>query len=163
MKAGVSEKISAWSFNLLLALSAVVLVLFFFVGFDNVETIAGNTYTSPENLDALLYLMYALVAVCILLMVVFVVIQFFATLKTEPKAAIKSLGYILAIVALFGVSYAISDDSTMIINGTAFDDKNMIVLTDVCIYVQYVLMFVTVLCTIISLVGIFKVFNKVKA
>ena len=163
MKAGISEKISTWTFYALMAISAVVLVLFFFIGFDNVTTISGNTYTDPENLDVLMYWMYTLVAACVIFVAAFVIIQFFATLKSEPKAALKSLLSIVLLAALFGGAYAASDDSTMIINGSAFDDKGKIILTDVCIYVQYVLVLVTVICTIVSLLGLLKFVNKVKA
>lgn len=163
MKAGIADKLSTYIFYALIAVTAVVLVLFYFVGYDNMSQVAAGMVTDPQNLDLLMYWMYALLVICIVCVVLFVLAQFFATLKTDPKSALKGLISIALFAALFGGAYAIADDSTMTINGSAFDDKGKLVLTDVFIYVQYVLLSVTILCTIVSLLGVFKASNKIKA
>lgn len=163
MKAGVSEKISTWIFYVLMAVSAVVLVLFYFVGYDNMTQVAAGMVKDPENLDILMYWMYLLLAVSIVCVVLFALLQFLATLKSDPKSALKGLLSLVLLVALFGGAYSLADDSTMIIAGSAFEDRPKLILTDVCIYVQYVLLAVTVLCTVVSLLGVFKASNKIKA
>lgn len=163
MKAGIESKISTWTFAALMVVSAVVLFMFFCVGWDNYEMMAAGSTRSPENTDMLLWWMYILTAVCSGCMVVFLLWQFFATLKTNPRGAFKGLLYLVFLVALVGVSYSLADDSALLINGNIFNNAGTLVFTDVCIYVQYVLLFVTTLCTIVSLCGVFKSVNKVKA
>lgn len=163
MNADISEKISKWIFGVMMVLSAVVLVMFYCVGFDGMTTIAGQAYTDPANLDLLMYWMYVLVAVGIACVVIFTFLQFCAQLKNDPKSALKSLGAVVLLVALFGVAYSLADDSNMVINGKAYDVKFDLILSDVFIYVQYVLVVVTILCTLVSLLGVFKSLNKIKA
>lgn len=163
MKAEVINKMSTYIYYLLIALSAVAFAMFYFVGYDNQTQIAGNIYTDPQNLDVLLYWMYILVCISIVSVAIFVVVKFIAKLKSEPKSALKSLGAALLLVVLFIGAYCVADDSPITVNGEMFEDKDLLVLTDVAIYVQYVLMAVTVLCTVISLLGVFKSVNKIKA
>lgn len=164
MKAELSSKISSYIFYILMAVTAVVLVLFYGVGYDNMSSVTGGAYvTDPEYTDLLMYWMYVLMAVGIVLVVVFGCTQFVANIKTDPKGAVKSVGAVVAMVALFVAAYAVSSDAPILINNTAFEDKNILVLADVCIYVQYVLLTVCLAAAIISLVGVFGWFNKIKA
>lgn len=164
MKAELSSKISSYIFYILMAVTAVVLVMFYCVGYDNMSSVTGGAYvTDPEYTDLLMYWMYVLMAVGIVLVVVFGCTQFVANIKTDPKGAVKSVGAVVAMVALFVVAYAVSSDAPILINNTAFEDKNILVLADVCIYVQYVLFTVCLVAAILSLLGVFKGFNKIKA
>ncbi|MBQ4062873.1 MAG: hypothetical protein IJC92_01185 [Bacteroidaceae bacterium] len=164
MKAELSSKISSYIFYILMAVTAVVLVMFYCVGYDNMSSVTGGAYvTDPEYTDLLMYWMYVLMAVGIVLVVVFGCTQFVANIKTDPKGAVKSVGAVVAMVALFVAAYAVSSDAPILINNTAFEDKNVLVLADVCIYVQYVLLTVCLAAAILSLLGVFKGFNKIKA
>ena len=94
---------------------------------------------------------------------IFTVGQFFSKLKDDPKSALKGLISLVLLAALFVAAYAVSDDAPVMNNGKAFTDTDILKLTDVCIYVQYVLLAVSTLCIILNLMGISKVINKVKA
>ena len=59
-----ASKIASIAYFVLLALSAVVLVLFFCVGFGNMESLPSGYYKSPQFTDLLMYWMYALAAIC---------------------------------------------------------------------------------------------------
>jgi hypothetical protein len=48
-------------------------------------------------------------------------------------------------------------------DGSLFEDKGQLVLSDVCIYVQYVLLAVATVCTALSIMSVSKSVNKVKA
>ena len=158
------DKISHYVFLALIIASAVILGLFLFVGYDNYETIGGKSLVAPQYTGLLLYWMYALVAAGVLCVVIFVLKQFIANLKNNPSAAVKSVLGIVLVVALFGVAYALASDAPIrMADNSMFDDAAMLVLSDVCIYVQYVLLAVSTLFTIASLAGAFKTFNKVKA
>lgn len=161
MKASVINKISSYVFAVLMIASAVVLGLFFFVGYDNYITLNGKTVVDPQFTGLLMSWMYALVAAGIVFVILFVIAQFFATLKNNPGRAMNSVIGIIAIVALFGGAYAFADDAPIrMADNTLFEDKFNLILSDVCIYVQYVLLAVSVLLTLVSLLG---VKSKVKA
>ncbi|MBE6294103.1 MAG: hypothetical protein E7090_05415 [Bacteroidales bacterium] len=162
-KAAVFEKLSTYVLYVLMAVSAVVLLLFYFHGYDNTVMVAAGPALDPAHTDLLMYWMYALLVICILCAVLFALVQFFATLKTNPKSAIKGVASVVLFAALIGGAYAISDDAPVMNNGKAFEDSAILKFTDVCIYVQYVLLSVTIVCTLVSLTGVFKVINKVKA
>ncbi len=164
MKAELSTKISSYIFRVLMAVTAVVLVMFYCVGYDNMSAVTGGAYvTDPQYTDLLLYWMYVLMVVGIVCVAVFGCTQFIANLKTDPKGALKSLSAVAAMVVLFVAAYAISSDAPILINNTVFEDKGILILTDVCIYVQYVLLVVCTVAAVLSLLGIFKGFNKIKA
>ena len=59
-----ASKIASIVYYALLAISVVVLVLFFCVGFGNMESLPSGFYKSPQFTDLLMYWMYALVAIC---------------------------------------------------------------------------------------------------
>ncbi len=163
MKAEFFSKISSYIFIALMVLTAVVLGLFYGVGYDNQSAVTGGAYvTDPQYTDLLLYWMYALMVIGIVCVAVFGIIQFAANMVTNPMGSIKSTMGVLAMAALIGVSYAIASDESILINGTAFDDTAILKLTDVCIYVQYVLLVISVVVAVLSpVVKLF--FNKVKA
>lgn len=161
MKAGVESSISKTVFLVLMAVSAVVLCMFYFVGYDNQIMIASQTYTDPENTDALMWWMYIITAICAVLMVVFLAWQFFSTLKNDPKGAVKGIFAFVALAVLVGVSYGLASDETIIVNKKPFSESGKLILTDVCIYMQYALLVITTVLTV--LLGAVKSFNKVKA
>ena len=164
MKASVINNLSTYILGVLIAVSVVVCGLFFFVGYDNYTTLNGKSLVDPQFTDILLYWMYALVAVGVFLLVIFVIKQFFANLKDSPANAIKGLLGMIAVVALFGVAYAAASDEPMrMADGSLFEDKGQLVLSDVCIYVQYVLLAVATVCTALSIMSVSKSVNKVKA
>ena len=160
----IKDKISQYVFIGLMVITAVILGMFLFVGYDNYETIAGKSLVSPQYTDLLLYWMYALVAAGVLCIVLFVIEQFFAKLKSNPKAAMNGVIGIALVVALFGGAYALADETPIrMADNSLFEETGSLILADVCIYVQYVLLAVSVICTIVSLTGAFKAFNRIKA
>ena len=164
MKAELYSKMSSYIFSALMLITAVVLVMFYGIGYDNMSSVTGGAYvTDPEYTDLLMFWMYALMAIGIVCVAVFGLAQFFANMKANPKGAIKSLGALAAMVVLCVAAYAISSAEPILINGTVFEDTSILVITDVCIYVQYVLLAISLVAAILSLLGVFKGFNKIKA
>ena len=90
-------------------------------------------------------------------------IEFFKKLKDSPMDAVKSMIGIILLVVIFVVAYAMSSDAPMLINNKLYNESSMLVMTDTFIYVQYVLLFVCALATLVSLTGVLKSVNKVKA
>jgi hypothetical protein len=164
MKASVINNLSTYILWALIAVSVVVCGVFFFVGFDNYSTINGKSLVDPVNTDLLIYWMYALVAAGIVLLMIFVLKQFLVNLKDSPMTAVKGLLGALLVVALFGVAYAVaSAEPIKMADGKLFEEQDKLILSDICIYVQYVLLAVATLCTALSLMNVSKSVNKVKA
>ena len=163
MKAGSAKTIAHWLFIVLMVVSAAILATFYLVGFDNSTMIAGSSYTNPEYTDLLMYWMYALLVVSIVCVLLSTIRQFISMCISDPKSAVKGVIYLVLLVALFFGAYALSDDAPVMNNGKAFTDSTILKFTDVCIYVQYVLLTVTAVCTVIALTGVFKAANKIKA
>ena len=82
--AKLSYKVSYYIFYVLIALILVVLGMFFGVGYNN----PMGEYNAPEHTETLIFLMYALFAVCVLVTVLGGLAQFFAGLKDDPKGKI---------------------------------------------------------------------------
>ena len=144
-----------------MAVSLVIIALFFFVGFGDTETINNSDMRAPQFTDALLYWIYALTAIAVLLVLVFSLISFGKNLKENPKGALKGVLGVLLLVALFGVAYAFASDAPIYVNEKplADSDGNPIaasayILTDVLIYVQYTLLVACALATVFGLLNI---------
>ncbi len=163
MKAGDAVKYAKWLFYVLMVVTVVILGLFFFVGYDNTTMVAAGPVTDPENLDALMYWMYFLTGMGIVCVLFSTGKQFISMLRTDFKGAIKGAIYLILLVALFGVSYAMASEEAVVVNGLAFEDTTILKFTDLCIYPQYVLLLVTTVCTVVALTGVIKAANKIKA
>ena len=183
MKAGTEINISKYTLLALFLLIAVVLVLFFFVGFGNqvpvlnAEGVAElnpdgseKTLREPIFTQALIYLMYFLTVVPILYILINGLVNSVMRVVAKPVETLKSWIAPFTVIVLFVVAYCIakfSDANTevgdpLLINGVVCEDYGSMVLTDFFLYVQYVLLTLCVLVTIISLTGVTKLFNKVK-
>mgnify|MGYP006382812447 CR=1 len=101
--AKLSYKVSYYIFYVLIALILVVLGLFFCVGYEN----PVGDYNAPEHTETLLFLMYAMLGVCIAVTVIGSLAQFATTLKDNPKGAAKSLAGVALFAAVLVGAYAI--------------------------------------------------------
>ena len=79
--AKLSYKVSYYIFYVLIALILVTLGLFFGVGYNN----PMGEYNAPEHTETLMLLMYAMLAICVLVTVLGGLAQFVLSLKNNPK------------------------------------------------------------------------------
>ena len=178
MKADLYIKLSKYVLMALLAVTLVLLGLFFFVGFDNEIVLPGQEkpLTDPQFLPALMYWMYILVLVPIVLILAYSLVGMAKKFADSPKEALKGLVGPLLAVVLIVVAYVLASSSEsnsleaiqngtvapILINNVICEDTGSMILTDALLYVQYVLVFLCVVTTAISLAGLFKYINKVK-
>ena len=161
-------KASRIVFYILMAVSLAIIVLFFFVGFGDTDIYNGNEMRSPMFTDALLYWIYVLTILAVVLVLVFSTSAFAKSLATNPKAAMKSVAGVLAVVLLFVVAYALSSDAPIMVNDKPLSISNdgtpvaasAYILTDVLLYVQYVLFAACALATIFGLLDITRAVKK---
>ena len=151
--AKLSYKVSYYIFYVLIALILVVLGLFFMVGYNN----PMGEYNAPEHTETLMFLMYAMLAVCVLVTVLGGLAQFATGLKDDPKGAVKSLVALALFAAVLIGAYAMGSAEPLTLgDGKVFEDVTMLKLSDMMIYSIYLLLTVAGVATLVNLSGIFK-------
>ena len=151
--AKLSYKVSYYIFYVLIALILVVLGLFFCVGYNN----PVGEHNAPEHTETLLFLMYAMLGVCVIVTVVGSLAQFVTGLKDNPKGAMKSLLFVGLFIAVLAVAYTMGSDAPVVKgDGTEFTDAGWLKLTDMTLYAIYFLVATASVATIVNLSGIFK-------
>ena len=129
--AKLSYKVSYYIFYVLIALILVVLGLFFGVGYNN----PMGEYNAPEHTETLIFLMYALFAICVLVTVLGSLALFVSGLKDDPKGAVKSILAVILFAAVLGGTYAIGSAEPITMgDGKVFEDASMLKITDMMIY-----------------------------
>ena len=154
-------KASSWALGILFILSAVVLVLFFGVGYSNTTYLNGKNLTAPHYTGLLLIWLYALVGICILCVLLFGLAAAIRNLKTKAKGQQKTgfAGWVfLFTFAAIAASYFLADTSKLLLGDgkTWYTDALDLTLADVCLYSIYALVVVALLCALLSMLGIFK-------
>ena len=153
-----ASKIASIAYYVLLAVSAVVLVLFFCVGFGNMESLPSGYYKSPQFTDLLMYWMYALAAICGICTLVGAV-----TAKGgKIDSNMPTWGTVLAKVGLWlflpvlAITWFLGSKSPIMTGTGLYEDAFWLQATDAIIYTVYVLLIVTAVALVASLSGIFK-------
>ncbi len=148
---------------ILLAVSLIVFAMFYFGGEATAdEHLALGVDTSlsmPAQTDALVYWMYALVLATIAATVIAAIIQYGSLLKDSPKAAIKSLLGVIALIALMGGTYAMGDNTPLNLVGYTGSDNQApwLAVGDMFAYTIYVEIGVLVVLMIV-----FGIRNRLK-
>ena len=153
-----ASKIASIVYYVLLALSAVVLVLFFCVGFGNQESYSSGIYKSPQFTDLLMWWMYILVAICAVCTVAGAV-----TAKGgKVDSNMPAWGEILAkaglwlFVPVLAITWFMGSKAPVATGTGLYEDAFWLQATDAIIYTIYVLLGVTAVALIAGLSGIFK-------
>lgn len=154
-----ASKIASIAYYVLLAISLVVFVLFFCVGFGREEAVASGFKKAPQFLGLLMYWMYALVAICTVCTVAGAVTSKGGKVDSNmPKwgEVLAQVGTWLFVPVLL-ITWFMGDDTPIRMGtGELYESKFWLVATDAMIYTIYVLVVVTVLALAVSLSGILK-------
>ena len=153
-------KASSWALGILFVLSAVVLVMFFGVGYGNKTYMNQKNLTDPQYTGLLLIWLYSLVGLCILAVLGFGIASAIRNMKYKTKGRRTGFaGWVfLFTFATVGVSYFLADTSKVLLGDgkTWVTDVTDLTLSDVCLYSIYALFLVAILCALLSMCGIFK-------
>ncbi len=157
-----ASKIASIVYYVLLALSVVVFVLFFCVGFGNQESLPSGFYKSPQFTDLLMYWMYALAAICAVCTIVGAVGskggKVDSNMPTWGKVLAKVGQWLfLPVLVIAWFVGAKLGSAEPIVTGTGlYENAFWLQATDAIIYTVYALLGVTAVALIASLTGIFK-------
>lgn len=152
------QNISAYALYACFALIAVVLLVFFLVGYDN----PVGDYNSPENTELLIFLMYAMTVVCLGLMIWGAAksAMVSAGSKGDNKSGVPGGTIAVASVAILVLSIIIgmvagSAGAVTLADGSVVEGA-MSKLSDVMIISIYILMIVAALGVVVNLTGVLK-------
>lgn len=153
-------KASSWALGILFIISAVVLILFYGVGYGNTTYSNGKNLTDPTYTGLLIIWLYALVGLCILAVLGFGIAAAFRNMKTKASGQ-KRTGFagwvFLFTFALIAVSYFLASTNPVTLGDNSVVDTTWVLkLSDVCLFSIYGLVIVSVLCSVLSMLGIFK-------
>ena len=158
-----ASKIASIAYYVLLALSAVVFVLFFCVGFGNMESLPSGYYKSPQFTDLLMYWMYALAAICGICTLVGAVTAKGGKIDSNMPTwgtVLAKVGlwlFLPVLVITWFVGPGLFGSTAPLMTGTGlYEDAFWLQATDAIIYTVYVLLVVTAVALVASLSGIFK-------
>jgi hypothetical protein len=141
------------SSSVLIACTVIMLAIVgLFFGGGNNEPYNGQW--NPKYTDVLLYWMYALLAITLVAILFFVIIQFVGNFKADMKKALLGLGVIVLFVVMFLGTYSIG-------NGTPipslakpdieeYNTAFWLKLTDMFLYSIYIMAVLTILGVIVG-------------
>ena len=153
-----ASKIASIAYYILLAVSAVVLVLFFCVGFGNMESLPSGYYKSPQYTDLLMAWMYVLAAICGVCTVAGAVMAKGGKVDSNMPAWGKTLATVglWLFVPVLVVAWFLGSKDPIMTGTGIYEYAFWLQSTDAIIYTVYVLLVVTALALVASLSGIFK-------
>ncbi|MGL4993184.1 MAG: hypothetical protein ACRC6R_03460 [Bacteroidales bacterium] len=149
-------KIAKWSLYFMLAVTVVVLGLYYGGGYTdpNAEVL------EPINTEILMFWAYALVGIGIVCTAFFALFQFGVSLKDTPKKALETVVNIALFAAVLGVTYAIADGTVLDLPGYDGEDNvpGTLKIADMMLYSSYFLIGFAVVS--ISLSNVLKLVKK---
>ncbi len=152
-----SLKISDYVLWGLFGLSAIVILLFLFVGYNN-QYEENPKFVDPQMLDLLLIWMYVLVAVTAVLTIWSAIKGIGAASGQQAKGLAGKTGLIgfglLVVSVIIGAVVGAADNDTLLINGKAFaaaENKTDYLLTDISMISIIIMMVATIIALIVSM------------
>ncbi len=131
------NKISLWA---LLAVSAVILVLFFTMGSVDIE-INNSLYEEPKFTNGLLDWVYILLGLTICLTLLLSLYKFVKSFIANPKKGLITLGILVVFAGVFVISWFIGDATKLNIIGYEGSDNFgfWAQYSDMVIYTAYIM------------------------
>ena len=159
-------KASKWALGILFVISLAVLVLFFGVGYGNTTYSNGKNLTDPQYTGVLLIWLYALVGICVLSVFGFGIVSGIRSLKgrkflTKEEKKKTKTGYavwvfVFTFIVLIVSYFLSSTDPVLKGDGEVVRTVWQLQISDVCLYSIYALLIVSVICSVLSMTGLFK-------
>lgn len=141
------QKISGTVLYVILAITLVILGLFYFGGEDANRIVNDPEMSQPSYTDPLIYWIYVLMGVTVCVTVVAAILKLVSNFMDSPKDAIKSLIGIIALVVLLLVAWSMGSGEALILPGYDGTDNVpfWLKLTDMFLYSIYFMMGILIL------------------
>ncbi|WP_018666318.1 hypothetical protein [Bacteroides gallinarum] len=138
------QKVSGTVLYVMLAITLVILGMFFFGGETPVDQrlVADTAMEEPAQTDALIYWMYILFGIAVIITIVAAIYQFVTGFIDSPMTAIKSLLGLILIIVVLVISWAMGSDQPLVMPGYdgAENVPFWLKLTDMFLYTIYIMM-----------------------
>ena len=153
-------KASKWALAILFVISAVVLILFFGVGYGNTTYSNGKNLTDPQFTGLLLVWLYSLVGIGVVSVLAFGIAAGSRNFKTkttgQQRTGFAGWVFIFTFVILVVSYFLASTDPVKKGDGEIVRTIWELQISDVCLYSIYALVVVSIICSALSMLGIFK-------
>ena len=138
------QKVSGTVLYVMLAITLVILGMFFFGGETPLDQrlVADTAMEEPAQTDALIYWMYILFGIAVIITIAAAIYQFITGFIDSPMTAIKSLLGLILIIVVLVISWAMGSDQPLVMPGYdgAENVPFWLKLTDMFLYTIYIMM-----------------------
>lgn len=138
------QKVSGTVLYVMLAITLVILGMFFFGGETPLDQrlVADTAMEEPAQTDALIYWMYILFGIAVIITIAAAIYQFVTGFIDSPMTAIKSLLGLILIIVVLVISWAMGSDQPLVMPGYdgAENVPFWLKLTDLFLYTIYIMM-----------------------
>ena len=138
------QKVSGTVLYVMLAITLVILGMFFFGGETPLDQrlVADTAMEEPAQTDALIYWMYILFGIAVIITIAAAIYQFVTGFIDSPMTAIKSLLGLILIIVVLVISWAMGSDQPLVM--PSYDGAENVPfwlkLTDMFLYTIYIMM-----------------------
>ena len=138
------QKVSGTVLYVMLAITLVILGMFFFGGETRLDQrlVSDTAMEEPARTDALIYWMYILFGIAVIITIAAAIYQFVTGFIDSPMTAIKSLLGLILIIVVLVISWAMGSDQPLVMPGYdgAENVPFWLKLTDMFLYTIYIMM-----------------------
>ena len=138
------QKVSGTVLYVMLAITLVILGMFFFGGETPLDQrlVADTAMEEPAQTDALIYWMYILFGIAVIITIAAAIYQFVTGFIDSPMTAIKSLLGLILIIVVLVISWAMGSVQPLVMPGYdgAENVPFWLKLTDMFLYTIYIMM-----------------------
>ena len=138
------QKVSGTVLYVMLAITLVILGMFFFGGETPLDQrlVADTAMEEPAQTDALIYWMYILFGIAVIITIAAAIYQFVTGFIDSHMTAIKSLLGLILIIVVLVISWAMGSDQPLVMPGYdgAENVPFWLKLTDMFLYTIYIMM-----------------------
>ena len=138
------QKVSGTVLYVMLAITLVILGMFFFGGETPLDQrlVADTAMEEPAQTHALIYWMYILFGIAVIITIAAAIYQFVTGFIDSPMTAIKSLLGLILIIVVLVISWAMGSDQPLVMPGYdgAENVPFWLKLTDMFLYTIYIMM-----------------------
>ena len=145
------KKIRKISSTVLIVLALIGVVAFGMTVFGGYVDPTAE-YPEPVFTNVLLYTVYGMVAIAFLAMIIFGIVGFAQSFKTNRKAALGGLGALVGLVVLMVIAYFVGSDAPLHVGVDAqqFNTPSWLKLADMCMFTIYALIVINVLALVVT-------------
>ena len=138
------QKVSGTVLYVMLAITLVILGMFFFGGETPLDQrlVADTAMEEPAHTDALIYWMYILFGIAVIITIAAAIYQFVTGFIDSPMTTITSLLGLILIIVVLVISWAMGSDQPLVMPGYdgAENVPFWLKLTDMFLYTIYIMM-----------------------